>query len=146
MVDDAVALHREIATKSEQLKALKANLVQQARLNPEALVATESGGKRWSATGSDGCIARVSFPAAALISEIESDGEVTKQIQAIVGNHFRRLFTTVKFYQLIDDFRAQVGALLPKRKAEALLKLCEAESAPRVSFETAKRVEPDATA
>lgn len=62
LVDDAIALHREIATKTEQFKALKAELVQQARLHPEAQVLTESGGMRWTAKGTDGCIARVSFP------------------------------------------------------------------------------------
>ena len=72
MVDDAVALHREIATKSEQLKLIKASLVEQARLNPDSIISTRSGGKRWTAKGSDGCVARVNFPAPALVSEIES--------------------------------------------------------------------------
>ena len=68
LVDEAVTLHREIADKSEHFKNLKSRLVQEARLHSQALVATESGGKRWTAEGSDGCIARVSFPAACCLT------------------------------------------------------------------------------
>ena len=141
MVDDAVALHREIATKSEQLKLIKASLVEQARLNPDSIISTRSGGKRWTAEGSDGCVARVNFPAPALVSEIEADSTIEKQIQSVVGDNFRKLFKAVKLYQPIDGFRDRAGALLSTAKAKALLKLCENESAPRVSFETTKQVE-----
>ena len=137
LVDNAVTLHREIATKTEQLKALKADLVKEARLHPKALVATESGGKRWTTKGSDGCIARVNFPAAALMSEIEAQSDLAKQLHDIAGDKFRRLFTTVKSYQLAENFRSEASAILPDTKAEALVALCENESAPRVSFEAA---------
>jgi len=141
LVDNAVALHREIAAKSEQLKRLKAHLVQQARLNPESLVPTESGGTRWTAEGGDGCVARVSFPAAGIVAEIEPDDAPTKMMQAIAGDKFRRLFKAVRIFQPVEDFRSKVGAILPAQKAQALLELCETESAPRVSFEAAKPVE-----
>ena len=144
MVDDAVALHREIATKSEQLKLIKASLVEQARLNPDSIISTRSGGKRWTAKGSDGCVARVNLPAPALVSEIEADSTIEKQIQSVVGDNFRKLFKAVKLYQPVDGFRDRVAALLSTAKAQALLKLCENESAPRVSFETAKQVEGSA--
>ena len=139
LVDNAVALHREIAEKTEQLKALKASLVQHAKTNDAALAPTETGGKRFTVKGSDGCIARVSFPAAALASEIEAQGEVAQQAHTLAGDHFRRLFTTVKSYQLVENFRAEVAARLSARKAAALVALCESESAPRVSFEAAFR-------
>jgi hypothetical protein len=141
MVDDAVALHREIATKTEQLKQIKASLVEQARLNPDSVISTKSGGRRWTAEGSDGCVARVNFPAAALISEIEAESTIEKHIQSVAGDNFRKLFKPVKLYQPVDGFRDRVAALLSAAKAQALLKLCENESAPRVSFETAKQVE-----
>jgi hypothetical protein len=137
LVDNAVALHREIASKTEQLKALKADLVKEARRHPKALVATESGGKRWTTKGSDGCLARVNFPAAALLSEIEAQGDLAKKLHEIAGDKFRRLFTTVKSYQLTENFRAEAAAVLPESKAQALVALCENESAPRVSFEAA---------
>lgn len=139
LVDNAVALHREIATKTEQLKALKADLVKEARRHPRALVATESGGKRWTTKGSDGCIARVNFPVAALVTEIDAQSDLAKQLHDIAGDKFRRLFTTVKIYQLAENFRAEVTATLPESKAEALVKLCENDSAPRVSFEAASQ-------
>lgn len=139
LVDNAVALHREIATKSEQLKALKAELVKEARRHPKALVATESGGKRWTTKGSDGCLARVNFPAASLASEIDAQSDLAKQLHELAGDKFRRLFSTVKFYQLAENFRAEAAAVLPDSKADALVKLCENDSAPRVSFEAASQ-------
>jgi hypothetical protein len=139
LVDNAVALHRDIADKTEQLKTLKASLVQHAKTNEAALTPTETGGKRFTAKGSDGCIARVSFPAAALASEIEAQGDLAQQAHTLAGDHFRRLFTTVKIYQLVDNFRVEAAARLTARKAQALIALCENESAPRVSFEAANR-------
>ncbi len=61
---------------------------------------------------------------------------------AVAGEQFRRLFSTVKTYQLVDDFRAQAALLLPAPKAEALIAVLESESSPRVNFETTKRAEP----
>ena len=58
VLEPLVTLHREIAAKTEQLKGLKSALVQEARVNPNALVATESGGKRWTATGTAMAAAR----------------------------------------------------------------------------------------
>ena len=141
LVDDAVALHREVATKTEALKALKAALVCEAEKHPEAHVPNERGSKRWTARGTNGCIARVSFPAASLIAAIEGSSEQAQQCQEIAGEQFRRLFATVKSYQPVDDFRVQVATLLPAPSAEALIAVLESESAPRVSFETAKRAE-----
>lgn len=141
LVDDAIALHREIAAKTEQFKALKTELVQQARLHPEAQVLTESGGMRWTAKGTDGCIARVSFPTPGLVSQIQLGSEESDQIIAITGNEFSRLFAAVKAYQPVPDFRAQAVAVLPSPKVKALFGICETESAPRVSFEAAKRAE-----
>ena len=141
LVDDAVALQREIAAKTEALKGLKALLVEEAEKHPEDQVATERGGRRWTAEGTDGCIARVSFPAPGLMPELEANGGEAEKCHAIAGEQFRKLFTTVKSYQLVDDFRVQAMALLPAAKAEALIGVLETESSPRVSFETAKRAE-----
>ncbi len=139
LVDKAVALHREIVEKAEQLKTLKAGLVQHAKAHEATLTPTETGGKRFTAEGSDGCIARVSFPAAALVSEVEAQGELAQQAHTLAGDHFRRLFTTVKSYQLAENFRLEVAARLSARKAAALVALCESETAPRLSFEAASR-------
>jgi hypothetical protein len=140
LVDTAVALHREIAEKSEQFKSIKARLVQLARLRPEALVPTESGGTRWTAEGRDGCIARVNFPAPGLIAEIEEDSDKLPEIRAVAGVNFRRLFSAVKVFQPVKHFRVKAATLLSASKAESLIALCENEIAPRVSFEAANHV------
>lgn len=145
LVDDAVALQREVAAKTEALKALKALLIEEAEKHPEAQVETDRGGRRWTAKGSDGSIARVSFPAPGLVPEIEGKGEQTQQCHEIAGEQFRHLFTTVKSYQLVDDFRAQAASLLPAPKAEALIAVLATESSPRVSFEVVKRAELSGT-
>ena len=138
LVTKTVALHREIAEKTEELKALKATLVQEAKLHPKDHVQTDSGGKRWTAAGSNGCVARVSFPTATLVSEVDGKGELIEQCKAVAGEAFRKLFTPVKIYQLVENFRTEAKTLLPEAKAEELTKLCENEAAPRVSFETAR--------
>lgn len=138
LVDEAVTLHREIADKSEQFKNLKRRLVQQARLHPETLVPTESGGTRWTAEGSDGCIARVSFPTPGLIADIEEHSDKLPEIQTLAGDKFRRLFSAVKVFQPVEHFRTKAAALLPASTAQSLIGLCENEIAPRVSFEAAK--------
>ena len=142
LVTKTVALHRDIAEKNEQLKSLKAALVQEARLHPDTQLPTDSGGTRWTAEGNDGCIARVSFPAATLISEIAGDSDLVEPCKAIAGSSFSKLFTPVKIYQLVDDFRTEAKALLPEAKAAEITKLCENEASPRVSFETAKEKAP----
>jgi hypothetical protein len=141
LVDNALALHRQMADKSEQLKCLKAHLVEQARLNPESLVLTESGGKRWTAKGSDGAIARVSFPAPGIVSEIDPESEKGRRVLALAGDDSRRLFNTVWILQPVKHFRENVAALFSKRKGDTLLGLCENEIAPRVSFEVAQSSE-----
>ncbi|MDQ3622075.1 MAG: hypothetical protein M3463_06250 [Verrucomicrobiota bacterium] len=142
LVDDAVAVHREIARKTEALKALKADLIHEAEEHPEAHIETDRGGKRWTAQGSDGCIARVSFPAPGVVAEIESQGELAQQCHEIAGEQFSDLFTTVTSYLLVEDFRTQAASFLPAPKANALIAVVETEIPPRVSFETAKRAEP----
>ena len=67
LVNEAVALHRDIVAQSERLKIMKADLVREARLHENDFAPTNNGGSRWTATGTDGCIARVDFPAPALM-------------------------------------------------------------------------------
>ena len=138
LVTKTVALHREIAEKTEQLKALKSALVDESRLHPDDHIANDKGGSRWTAEGNDGCIARVSFPVPTLVSEIDAKDELIEQCKVIAGDAFTALFTPVKIYQLVDDFRSEAKAQLPEAKATELTKLCESEASPRVSFETAK--------
>jgi hypothetical protein len=70
LVNEAVLLHRDIAIRTDRLKTLKADLVREARRHEHEFTPTENGGSRWSVTGNNGCIARVNFPAPALVSNL----------------------------------------------------------------------------
>jgi hypothetical protein len=86
LVDEAVSLHHALTTYSERLKALKADLIREAQQHKEAFTVTENGGSRWTAGGTDGCIARVNFPAPALLSHIDTDDELFDKILALAAN------------------------------------------------------------
>jgi hypothetical protein len=140
-VDTAVALHREIGGKAEQLKRIKLRLIEEARRHPETLALTETGGSRWTADGTDGCIARVNFPAPGIIAGIEAGADSLQKIEAIAGDKFRRLFTIAKIFQPVRNFRSRAADLLPAPRALELISLCENQIAPRVSFEVAESSE-----
>jgi len=137
LVTQAVLLDREISEKGDLLKHLKAQLVEVARENPKEFTKTEGGGCRWSAPGDDGCIARINFPAPTLKAKIDGEGKAIEKIKELAGRLFTRLFVPSVSFKLIADFREEVLEVLPKAEATKLIKLCQTESAPRVSFETA---------
>ena len=85
LVNEAVALHRNIVAQSERLKVMKADLVGEARLHENDFTPTNSGGSRWTATGTDGCIARVNFPAPALLPLVNSESETFDGVLALAG-------------------------------------------------------------
>jgi hypothetical protein len=137
-VNEAVALHRDIVARTEQLKIMKADLVREARLHENDFTPTNNGGSRWTATGTDGCIARVNFPAPALLSHIETEDEAFDKILALAGESLDELFDSRHFLKPVADFRDEVAAALPRRAAAQLIELCQVECSPRVSFETAE--------
>lgn len=139
LVTEAVSLDREINEKAERLKELKATLTQEAQTRKTELVRTDGGGARWTAEGSDGCIARVTFPAPSLKGKIDAEGKIIATIKQLTGGAFSRLFTPTLGYKPIEGFRIEATALLPKAEANKLIKLCQSASAPRVSFETSAR-------
>ena len=138
LVNEAVSLHRTLTTYSERLKTLKADLIREAERHKEEFTITENGGSRWTAAGSDGCIARVNFPAPALLSHINTDDESFDKILALAGESLDDLFDSVHYLKPIADFRDEVAAALPRRAATQLIELCQVECSPRVSFETAE--------
>jgi hypothetical protein len=138
LVKEAVTLHRDIVAQSERLKIMKADLVREARLHEDDFTPTNNGGSRWTATGTDGCIARVNFPAPALLSLIDSESETFDCVLALAGEHLDRLFESVYYLRPIEDFREQVSQALPKRQARELIEVCQTKATPRVSFETAE--------
>jgi hypothetical protein len=98
----------------------------------------ENGGSRWSVTGNNGCIARVNFPAPALVPLIDSETETFDHVLALAGESLDRLFASVHFLRPVADFRDEVRAALPTAEAGKLIELCQTTSSPRVSFETAQ--------
>ena len=138
LVNEAVKLHRDIVAQSERLKIMKSDLVREARLHENDFAPTNNGGSRWTATGTDGCIARVNFPAPALMPLINSENETFDQVLALAGECVDRLFESVYYLRPVADFRDEVSQTLPKRDARQLIELCETKCAPRVSFETAE--------
>ena len=139
LVTEAVSLDREINEKTDRLKELKTELVAEARRRESDLAPTDGGGRRWTAEGSDGCIARVNFPAPTLKAKIDEEGKLIEKIKNLAGGVFTRLFVPTINYRPIEKFREEAAALLPKADANRLIKLCQSASAPRVSFETAER-------
>ena len=138
LVNEAVTLHRDIVAQSERLKLMKADLVREARLHENDFTPTNNGGSRWTATGTDGCIARVNFPAPALLSHIDTEDEAFDKILALAGESLDGLFDSVHYLKPVADFRDEVAAALPRRVAAQLIELCQVECSPRVSFETAE--------
>lgn len=116
----------------------KADLVGEARLHENDFTPTNNGGSRWTATGTDGCIARVNFPAPALMPLINSESETFDQVLALAGECVDRLFESVYYLRPVPEFREEVSQALPKRDARQLIELCETKCTPRVSFETAE--------
>ena len=139
LVTDAVALHREIATQNERLKAMKSDLIREARLHKKEFTLTDNGGSRWTASGADGCIARVNFPAPALLSLIDSESETFDHILALAGECMDELFESIYYLRPASNFREEAARSLPGREADKLIDLCQTTSSPRVSFETAEQ-------
>lgn len=136
LVDRAVALDREIADKTQELKELKATIVAEATSREEEQEPIEgSEGRRWMASGTNGCLCRVVFPAAKLKSSVDPESKPGQKILEMAGNAKASLFTPSVIYRPIPTFRAKASELLGKA-ADKLIRACETESSPRVEFET----------
>lgn len=135
LVTQAVRLDRQIADLEEALKTAKAQLVAEAQSRTDEHTNTENGGTSWTATGTDGCIARVTFPAPTLKSKIDGEGKAIEKIRAAAGRLFDKLFRPSVTYRPVDNFRDEAETLLG-RDAGKLVRLCQSESSPKVAFET----------
>jgi hypothetical protein len=93
---------------------------------------------RWTATGTDGCIARINFPAPALLSHIATEDETFDKVLALAGESLDDLFESRHYLKPTADFRDKAADALPRRTAIQLIDLCQVECSPRVSFETAE--------
>ncbi len=142
LVTNAVTLHREIALQNERLKKFKAELIREARRHKTDFTLTDAGGARWTVAGADGSIARVNFPAPALLSLIDSESETFDSILSLAGECMDQLFESVYYLRPVADFRDEAARALPGREADQLIDLCQTTSSPRVSFETAELKKP----
>ena len=79
------------------------------------------------------------FPAPPLKSKIDGEGKPIEKVKQLAGAVFSRLFTPTISFKPVENFRDEARALLAKAEANKLIKLCQTESAPRVSFETTER-------
>lgn len=136
LATQAVELDREVAEKTERLKALKAQLVAEAKSRGEEHTRTEGGGRSWITEGSGGCVVRVTFPANRLKSSIKGEGAAIEKVRGLAGRHFPELFEQAPSYSPAQDFRRRCEELLGTRGGRALVRLCESKSSPTVSFET----------
>src|SRR4029453_6127452 len=139
LVTEAVTLDREINEKAERLKAIKAKLAETAGVNDPEPLRTEGGGTRWTVEGHDRCVARVNFPAPSLKAKIDGEGKAIEKIKRLAGALFSKLFVPTISFKPVSDFREETTALLAKADATKLIKLCQSDTTPRVSFETADR-------
>jgi hypothetical protein len=140
LIGEAVDLDRQIAEQTERLKEIKALLVSEAETRTEEHTLTENDGASWTATGSNGCVARVTFPAPSLKATISGEGKAIEKIRQAAGKAFDRLFRQAPAYKPVENFRQEAAALLGTG-AGKLIRLCQTESAPRVSFETKELVD-----
>lgn len=138
LVNEAVSLHRALTTYGERLKILKGELIREAKRHKEDFIITDGGGSRWTASGTDGCIARVNFPAPALLSHIATEDETFDKVLALAGESLDDLFESRHYLKPSADFRDKAADALPRRTANQLIELCQVECSPRVSFETAE--------
>ena len=138
LVNEAVSLHRALTTYGERLKTLKGELLREAKRHKEDFIITDGGGSRWTASGTDGCIARVNFPAPALLSHIATEDETFDKVLALAGESLDDLFESRHYLKPAADFRDKAADALSRRTANQLIELCQVECSPRVSFETAE--------
>lgn len=142
LVDRLIVLDRQIAEAEKRFKEARKALLKEARARKSEYTKTEGGGRSWIAQGSDGAIARVTFPAAKLRSALAEDSEVFGKLSGLIGKDgTKALLIEVVGYKLVQDFRAEALKAYPLEKAHEIIKLCQTKSEPTVSFET-KEVQP----
>jgi hypothetical protein len=66
------------------------------------------------AEDSDGCVARVTFPAPTLKAKIDQQDKVIDKVKNLAGGVFTGLFVPTTSYRPIEKFREEVAALLRK--------------------------------
>jgi len=141
IVDAAIKLDREIKDNTKRLNELKGQLITESTLHPEQHLATDGGGVSWIAKSSNGDLARVTFPADKLKDRIDPGTDAGAKLLAMVGRGWQRFFRREVVFKPLEDFRARVESAFDTKFAARLIKACESDSKPAVSFETATNQE-----
>jgi hypothetical protein len=137
LVASAVALDRKVKEDTKRLNKLKGQLILEASLHPADQIATDGGGTSWTAKANNGELARVTFPADKLRDRIDPATPVGAKVLGLVGRTWQRFFRREIVFKPLDDFRDRVETAYPPKAAARLIKACETDSKPSVSFETA---------
>ena len=140
VVSAAIAVEKQIADLEKQRARFKTELIAEAASRPEEHQPTEGGGQSWSVGNTNGDVIRVTFPGPALKASIAGEGTAIEKIRAAAGNFFTRLFRQAPKYIPVEKFRDEAEALLGGAAGRKLIRLCEAKSQPRVSFEIKETV------
>jgi len=136
-IREAVALDRLIRNKTAELAEIKDRLIREGELREDERTPTEGGGSSWTGAGADGCVARVTVPAPKLVSTISAESAKIAKLRELAGKWYDSLFEQKPAYKPIFMFRDAVrDALIPLANKGKIIKLCESQSAPSVSFET----------
>jgi len=135
LVTSAVKLDRTIAQLSEELKALKKQIADEAKTRSDEAVRTDGGGTSISFEGDDGCVARVTTAGGTLKSSLKPDDKKLPKIKEAARGFFARLFDVETVYKPVANIRDQAAELLGK-DAGKLVRLCESDGKTTVSFET----------
>jgi len=135
-----IGLDREIKEKTSLLNSLKAEIITAAprEETDENWEKTPGGGCSWRIDADLG-IARVTFPADRLKDKIDphtKDGE--KLWRRLTPRQVAALFELVTIWRPVASFRETLVEVIPDgRERKAVLRACESDSKPTVSFETA---------
>jgi len=143
LVDLAVALDSRIADDQKRLKALKKQLLAEAkRRKPQPI---EDGGKRVVLSGTNGSISRVVWPKPKLTSGITTGSKTYDAIVSLAPDVIGSWLFDKKpvSYMPTDDFRRHVKEIYRDDPGfvRKLIALCTSKSSPTVSFETKRNPE-----
>jgi hypothetical protein len=81
----------------------------------------------------------VNFPVPSLKAKIDGEGKAIEKIKKLAGAVFSKLFIPTISFKPVANFRDEATAMLAKADATKLIILCQSDTTPRVSFETADR-------
>lgn len=138
LVNEAVKCKSYAAMWAKREEAIKTKLAEIGVRFKDEWEPTEGGGSSWTAQGSTH-FARVTYPIDKLKDAIDASTKGFIPIRQAAGGAFKQLFEAANFFKPVADFRKIARELLPKATAEKLIKLCQSDNKPKVSFEVGEK-------